>query len=174
MNNKPISEVIADIETKIQALKDVSHTRRALVTTDHSVALNEYELAIVPENITRLLDHIAALEQQNARLQFIVESADKVQKEFADELGCAGDNESILEAIDALKQQLAAERERVVNVESEQTTEIGQQILIEAIGAHGYIVGCLTQGRPDLALAESRKWVEAFSQAGSIIPVEGE
>ncbi|MFP9227566.1 hypothetical protein [Pectobacterium cacticida] len=66
MTNKPISELIANIEKKIQTLRDVSHTRRALVTTAYSVALNEYELATVPENITRLIDHIAALEQQLA------------------------------------------------------------------------------------------------------------
>ena len=38
-------------------------------------------------------------------LEFIRTSADKVQREFADELGCAGDNESILQAIEDLKQQ---------------------------------------------------------------------
>ena len=40
-----------------------------------------------------------------AELEFIRTSADKVQREFADELGCAGDNESILQAINDLKQQ---------------------------------------------------------------------
>lgn len=40
-----------------------------------------------------------------AELEFIRTSADKVQREFADELGCAGDNESILQAIEDLKVQ---------------------------------------------------------------------
>lgn len=40
-----------------------------------------------------------------AELEFICTSADKVQREFADELGCAGDNESILQAIEDLKVQ---------------------------------------------------------------------
>ncbi|MBZ6857533.1 hypothetical protein FMJ23_04150 [Klebsiella michiganensis] len=48
---------------------------------------------------------IAALRQRIAGLEFIRTSADKVQREFADELGCAGDNESILQAIEDLKQQ---------------------------------------------------------------------
>ncbi|WP_409454985.1 ead/Ea22-like family protein [Klebsiella pneumoniae] len=40
-----------------------------------------------------------------AELEFIRTSADKVQREFADELGCAGDNESILQAIEDLRMQ---------------------------------------------------------------------
>ncbi|MFK3707153.1 hypothetical protein ACI2JR_19815, partial [Klebsiella sp. NPDC088457] len=48
---------------------------------------------------------IAALRQRIAELEFIRTSADKVQREFAEELGCAGDNESILQAIEDLKVQ---------------------------------------------------------------------
>lgn len=48
---------------------------------------------------------IAALRQRITELEFIRASADKVQREFADELGCAGDNESILQAIEDLKVQ---------------------------------------------------------------------
>lgn len=72
---------------------------------------------------------IAALRQRIAELDFIRTSADKVQREFADELGCAGDNESILQAIEDLKQlagsrtltaataDVLAERKRQVSVE---------------------------------------------------------
>lgn len=67
--------------------------------------------------------------------------------------------------IAALLDELERKDKRIAELESNQTTETGQQIIIEAIGAHGYIVGCLLQGRPDLALAESRKWVEAFGLA---------
>ena len=74
-------------------------------------------------------------------------------------------NISLLAERDADKALIAEQAKRIADLEAEQTTEIGQQILIEAIGAHGYIVGCLNQGRPDLALAESLKWVEAFSVA---------
>lgn len=41
-----------------------------------------------------------------------------------------------------------------------------QKILTECIGAHAYVVAALVGGRPDLALAEARKWVEAFRKAG--------
>ncbi|HBQ3146374.1 TPA: hypothetical protein L7V81_001628 [Klebsiella pneumoniae] len=52
-----------------------------------------------------LFDEVTALRQRIAELEFIRTSADKVQREFADELGCAGDNESILQAIEDLKVQ---------------------------------------------------------------------
>ncbi|WP_284973233.1 ead/Ea22-like family protein [Atlantibacter hermannii] len=65
----------------------------------------------------------------------------------------------------ALLDELEWKEKRIAELESNQTTETGQQIIIEAIGAHGYIVGCLLQGRQDLALEESRKWVEAFGLA---------
>lgn len=51
-------------------------------------------------------------------------------------------------------------------------TQQGMEIIKEAIGAHGFIVASLVQGRPDLALEESRKWVAAFSQAAE--QVDGE
>ncbi|WP_225182146.1 hypothetical protein [Pectobacterium aroidearum] len=104
MTNKPISEVIAEIQRLLSSIE--KYQRQGKI----GEWVEEYRIATCPAELRRVFDHIAALEQQNARLQFIVESADKVQKEFADELRCAGDNESVLEAIDALKQQLAAER----------------------------------------------------------------
>ncbi|WP_285130306.1 hypothetical protein [Leclercia adecarboxylata] len=73
--------------------------------------------------------------------------------------------QALLAESEADKALIAEQAKRIAELEAEQTTEVGQQILIEAIGAHGYIVGCLNQGRPDLALAESLKWVEAFSVA---------
>ncbi|MEN4199125.1 hypothetical protein [Serratia marcescens] len=60
----------------------------------------------------------------------------------------------------------------LARIEELEATEIkpeGMGLMSEAIGAHGYIVGCLVQGRPDLALEESRKWVDAFSQAAELI-----
>ncbi|CAI1009666.1 hypothetical protein [Serratia fonticola] len=51
-------------------------------------------------------------------------------------------------------------------------TQQGMEIITEAIGAHGFIVASIVQGRTDLALEESRKWVAAFSQAAE--QVEGE
>lgn len=54
---------------------------------------------------------------------------------------------------------------RIAELEIGEIKPEGLKLMIEAIGAHGYIVGCLVQGRQDLALEESRKWAEAFSQA---------
>lgn len=61
-----------------------------------------------------LLDDLEAAEKRNAEQQrsldhrkFLLLSADKVQRDFAEALGCAGDNESIMEAIDDLKQRIA-------------------------------------------------------------------
>lgn len=51
-----------------------------------------------------LVEALEKAQQRIAELEFIRTSVDKVQREFADELGCAGDNESILQAIENLKQ----------------------------------------------------------------------
>ena len=40
-----------------------------------------------------------------------------------------------------------------------------QKILAQCISAHGYVLAALTNGRPDLALAEARLWVESFTEA---------
>ncbi|HHR9170617.1 TPA: ead/Ea22-like family protein [Salmonella enterica subsp. enterica serovar Warragul] len=61
------------------------------------------------------------------------------------------------DAVDVVEERLAT-----LEANQSQTTPTGIQFITEAIGAHGYIVGCLLQGRPDLALEESRKWVSAF------------
>ena len=62
---------------------------------------------------------ISMLKSRIAELEFIRTSADKVQREFADDLGCAGDNESILQAIEDLK------------VQSETALELKQAALAE-------------------------------------------
>lgn len=56
----------------------------------------------------------------------------------------------------------------IAELEANQTTPTGMRFLSEAIGAHAYIVGVLMQGRPDLALEESRKWVDVIQRAASI------
>lgn len=40
-----------------------------------------------------------------------------------------------------------------------------QSILSQCIGAHAFVVAAITKGRPDAALAETRKWVESFREA---------
>lgn len=44
-------------------------------------------------------------------------------------------------------------------------TPAAQDILAQCIAAHGFVVAALTNGRPDLALAEARNWVESFTEA---------
>ncbi|WP_239464915.1 ead/Ea22-like family protein [Klebsiella quasipneumoniae] len=68
-----------------------------------------------PANVLALVEALENAQQRIDELEFIRTSADKVQREFADELGCAGDNESILHAIDDLKQQAEP---RTVTVEN--------------------------------------------------------
>ncbi len=67
------------------------------------------------------------------------------------------------------QEYVSALLERIEELESTEIKPEGMGLMSEAIGAHGYIVGCLVQGRPDLALEESRKWVDAFSQAAELI-----
>ncbi|EDU9512235.1 ead/Ea22-like family protein [Salmonella enterica subsp. enterica serovar Ohio] len=71
------------------------------------------------------------------------------------------------DAVDVVEERLAT-----LEANQSQTTPTGIQLITEAIGAHGYIVGCLSQGRPDLALEESRKWVSAFGQAAEIVSAQ--
>ena len=49
---------------------------------------------------------IAELQRKLIHREFLLESADQVQKEYAEALGCAGDNESIMQAIDGLHDQV--------------------------------------------------------------------
>ncbi|EGM1627572.1 ead/Ea22-like family protein [Salmonella enterica] len=71
------------------------------------------------------------------------------------------------DAVDVVEERLAT-----LEANQSQTTPTGIQLITEAIGAHGYIVGCLLQGRHDLALEESRKWVSAFGQAAEIVSAQ--
>lgn len=71
------------------------------------------------------------------------------------------------DAVDVVEERLAT-----LEANQSQTTPTGIQLITEAIGAHGYIVGGLLQGRPDLALEESRKWVSAFGQAAEIVSAQ--
>ncbi|MGY5366514.1 ead/Ea22-like family protein [Enterobacter oligotrophicus] len=66
---------------------------RALIT--QHIRANEIEAQIVEQK--RSLDH----------REFLLLSANQVQREYAEALGCAGDNESILEAIDDMKKRIA-------------------------------------------------------------------
>ncbi|HFZ8854360.1 TPA: hypothetical protein ACIVXL_001585 [Salmonella enterica subsp. houtenae serovar 1,40:z4,z23:-] len=78
----------------------------------NAVALYFREKAItvsVNDQTTGIIAGKRNAEQQRSldHRKFLLLSADKVQRDFAEALGCAGDNESIMEAIDDLKQHIA-------------------------------------------------------------------
>ncbi|MEL5372115.1 hypothetical protein [Serratia nevei] len=52
-------------------------------------------------------EYVSALKQRIAELEAIRSDASQVFKEIGNELGCNPDNESIMMAIDALKERLA-------------------------------------------------------------------
>ncbi|EMK0352799.1 hypothetical protein V8J08_005112 [Citrobacter amalonaticus] len=55
----------------------------------------------------RYEERIAEQQRSLDHREFLLLSADQVQREYAEALGCAGDNESILEAIDDMKKRIA-------------------------------------------------------------------
>ncbi|EMG6375205.1 ead/Ea22-like family protein [Salmonella enterica subsp. diarizonae serovar 11:k:z53] len=66
------------------------------------------------DDMRQAREQLEAAEKLNAEQQrsldhskFLLLSADEVHRDFAEALGCAGDNESIMEAIDGLKQRIA-------------------------------------------------------------------
>lgn len=78
------------------------------------------------QGVTDLLE----AKKHIAELEFIRTSADKVQREFADELGCAGDNESILQAIENLKQLAESRTVTVTPEDANEVREQGNQFLV--------------------------------------------
>ncbi|MBB3320958.1 ead/Ea22-like family protein [Atlantibacter sp. RC6] len=63
-----------------------------------------------------LLDELERKDKRIAELNFVCKSADQVQREYAEALGCAGDNESILVAIDEIKSRITELEARTVTV----------------------------------------------------------
>ena len=87
----------------VEALEKAQNAKRTLESlgyTDNGGEL--WKPPVGPKPNFSLMD---SYRRRVAELEFIRTSADKVQREFAAELGCAGDNESILQAIEDLKQQ---------------------------------------------------------------------
>lgn len=75
------------------------------------------------DDMRQAREQLEAAEKRNAEQQlsldhrkFLLLSADEVQRDFAEALGCAGDNESIMEAIDDLKQRIAELEAREVTL----------------------------------------------------------
>lgn len=128
--------------------------------------------------ITALLDELEAARQRIAELENsetqLINERDAAESALADMYQAATGERpewsnmfGFADAVDVVEERLAT-----LEANQSQTTPTGIQLITEAIGAHGYIVGCLLQGRPDLALEESRKWVSAFGQAAEIVSAQ--
>ncbi|QHM71324.1 hypothetical protein [Mixta intestinalis] len=76
---------------------------------------------------------------------------------------------ALLDALSQRDAQIAELREQIAELREQEIKPAGMQFITEAIGAHGYIVGCMRQNRPDLALEESLKWVKVFGQAAELM-----
>ncbi|HAG1882315.1 TPA: ead/Ea22-like family protein [Salmonella enterica] len=127
------------------------------------------------ENASGMVDmlrlRIAELERSETQL---INERDSAESALADMYQAATGERpewsnmfGFADAVDVVEERLAT-----LEANQSQTTPTGVQLITEAIGAHGYIVGCLLQGRPDLALEESRKWVSAFGQAAEIVSAQ--
>ncbi|HGP2730927.1 TPA: hypothetical protein ACLGPE_000354 [Salmonella enterica] len=117
----------------------------------------EERIAELENSETQLINERDAAE---SALSDMYQAATGERPEWSNMFGFA-------DAVDVVEERLAT-----LEANQSQTTPTGIQLITEAIGAHGYIVGCLLQGRPDLALEESRKWVSAFGQAAEIVSAQ--
>lgn len=143
----------ADLEEKCAALAlrdDMRDARGKLEAAERLIAELE-------RSETQLINERDAAE---SALADMYQAATGERPEWSNMFGFA-------DAVDVVEERLAT-----LEANQSQTTPTGIQLITEAIGAHGYIVGCLLQGRPDLALEESRKWVSAFGQAAEIVSAQ--
>ncbi|EDG0356276.1 ead/Ea22-like family protein [Salmonella enterica] len=139
------------IEAVALALRDdMRQSREKLEAAERSIAeLERSETQLINER-----------DSAESALADMYQAATGERPEWSNMFGFA-------DAVDVVEERLAT-----LEANQSQTTPTGIQLITEAIGAHGYIVGCLLQGRPDLALEESRKWVSAFGQAAEIVSAQ--
>ncbi|EBU8723157.1 hypothetical protein DL098_15765 [Salmonella enterica subsp. enterica serovar Manhattan] len=158
------------IEAVALALRDdMRQARERLEATVKRIAeQREYYEGVIADGSKR----IAELERSETQL---INERDAAESALADMYQAATGERpewsnmfGFADAVDVVEERLAT-----LEANQSQTTPTGIQLITEAIGAHGYIVGCLLQGRPDLALEESRKWVSAFGQAAEIVSAQG-
>ncbi|EAX6829322.1 ead/Ea22-like family protein [Salmonella enterica] len=157
------------IEAVALALRDdMRQARERLEATVKRIAeQREYYEGVIADGSKR----IAELERSETQL---INERDAAESALADMYQAATGERpewsnmfGFADAVDVVEERLAT-----LEANQSQTTPTGIQLITEAIGAHGYIVGCLLQGRPDLALEESRKWVSAFGQAAEIVSAQ--
>ncbi|EFP1213594.1 ead/Ea22-like family protein [Salmonella enterica] len=125
--------------------------------TEDKLECAERRIAELENSETQLINERDAAE---SALADMYQAATGERPEWSNMFGFA-------DAVDVVEERLAT-----LEANQSQTTPTGIQLITEAIGTHGYIVGCLLQGRPDLALEESRKWVSAFGQAAEIVSAQ--
>ncbi|EBI4373932.1 ead/Ea22-like family protein [Salmonella enterica subsp. salamae] len=157
------------IEAVALALRDdMRDAREQLEATVKRIAeQREYYEGVIADGSKR----IAELERSETQL---INERDAAESALADMYQAATGERpewsnmfGFADAVDVVEERLAT-----LEANQSQTMPTGIQLITEAIGAHGYIVGCLLQGRPDLALEESRKWVSAFGQAAEIVSAQ--
>ncbi|EIE7013438.1 ead/Ea22-like family protein [Salmonella enterica] len=147
---------------------DMRQAREQLAAAEKRIAeQREYYEGVIADGSKR----IAELEHSETQL---INERDSAESALADMYQAATGERpewsnmfGFADAVDVVEERLAT-----LEANQSQTTPTGIQLITEAIGAHGYIVGCLLQGRPDLALEESRKWVSAFGQAAEIVSAQ--
>ncbi|EDV6680249.1 ead/Ea22-like family protein [Salmonella enterica subsp. enterica serovar Newmexico] len=157
------------IEAVALALRDDMRQARELLEAaeKRNAEQREYYEGVIADGSKR----IAELEHSETQL---INERDAAESALADMYQAATGERpewsnmfGFVDAVDVVEERLAT-----LEANQSQTTPTGIQLITEAIGAHGYIVGCLLQGRPDLALEESRKWVSAFGQAAEIVSAQ--
>ncbi|EJE2531291.1 TPA: ead/Ea22-like family protein, partial [Salmonella enterica] len=136
---------------------DMRQAREQLEAAEKRIADGSKRIAELENSETQLINERDAAE---SALADMYQAATGERPEWSNMFGFA-------DAVDVVEERLAT-----LEANQSQTTPTGIQLITEAIGAHGYIVGCLLQGRPDLALEESRKWVSAFGQAAEIVSAQ--
>ncbi|EDW4018146.1 ead/Ea22-like family protein, partial [Salmonella enterica subsp. enterica] len=161
------------IEAVALALRDdMRQSREKLEAAERRIAETDQRHAELTARIEPMDRRIAELEHSETQL---INERDSAESALADMYQAATGERpewsnmfGFADAVDVVEERLAT-----LEANQSQTTPTGIQLITEAIGAHGYIVGCLLQGRPDLALEESRKWVSAFGQAAEIVSAQG-
>ncbi|EEP9439177.1 ead/Ea22-like family protein [Salmonella enterica subsp. enterica serovar Reading] len=150
---------------------DMRQSREKLEAAERRIAETDQRNAELTARIEPMDRRIAELEHSETQL---INERDSAESALADMYQAATGERpewsnmfGFADAVDVVEERLAT-----LEANQSQTTPTGIQLITEAIGAHGYIVGCLLQGRPDLALEESRKWVSAFGQAAEIVSAQ--
>ncbi|MDQ9409501.1 hypothetical protein [Serratia marcescens] len=111
MDNK-LSELSKPVDflksaTLITARNFERWSKLSALTAESSSVLHSITLLETSQLLFALLEELEAKDKRIAELEAIQADASQVFKEIGNELGCNPDNESIMMAIDALKERLA-------------------------------------------------------------------